>query len=97
METTVRNTVGIRPLSVRMEAAVRMETPVRMEVSMQMFKPANSPDASILHTTIISSGSVDHIMKPYNIQSQYLLMNMFMMFNVSSYRDRSKINFWKRN
>ena len=54
METTVRNTVGIRPLSVRMETAVRIETPVRMEVSMQMFKPANCPDASVLHTIYVA-------------------------------------------
>ena len=37
METTVCNTVGIRPLSVRMET-VGMETPIRMERSMEMFK-----------------------------------------------------------
>ena len=41
METTIRNTVGIRPLSVWMETAVRIETPVRMEMTMQMFKMFN--------------------------------------------------------
>ena len=41
METTVHNTVGIRPLSVRMETTVRIETPVRVEVSMQMFKTSD--------------------------------------------------------
>ena len=38
METTVCNTVGIRPMSVRMETTARIETPDRMEMRMQMFK-----------------------------------------------------------